>query len=239
MTNEYSSSWFEHFLRTIPAAQTLSEIEFIRRQIPDPPFRRILDLCCGEGRHAIPMARLGYDVTGVDTNEAALAVARQSSGSNARFMRRDMRELHLLAEPYDAVLCMWQSFGYFDDATNAAVLKQIAEIMSPGGRLILDVYNRDFFERHQGQRIIEKSGMKFTEHARMNGNRLSVVLTDQHGPSINSFDWQLFTPDELRDRGESCGLRILTACTSFDESKPPTGEHPRMQLVFERIKTAG
>lgn len=75
MANEYSADWFRIFLSRIPAEQTAREVEFLRRQLPLPSHGRVLDLCCGAGRHALPLARAGYCVLGVDRDEAAIARA--------------------------------------------------------------------------------------------------------------------------------------------------------------------
>src|SRR5439155_2599682 len=115
--NAYSANWFDLFLRQIDPAQTAREIEFLCRQLPNPPFRSALDVCCGEGRHAIPLARRGYDVTGVDSDQSALVIARKNSGNSLHLIQSDMRQLGTLAESFDAAICMWQSFGYFDEGT--------------------------------------------------------------------------------------------------------------------------
>src|SRR4051812_34177056 len=106
MVNEYSSLWYELFCRDIPAAQAHREIEFLRRQLPRDSFPRILDLCCGEGRHANELARLGYQVTGIDINAAALEVARVDSASSAVFLQIDMREAGALGQRFESVICM-------------------------------------------------------------------------------------------------------------------------------------
>ena len=58
-----------------------------------------------------------------------------------------MRNLAALRVQFDAAICMWQSFGYFDEATNAQGLSDIAGLLRAGGRLILDVCHREFFKR--------------------------------------------------------------------------------------------
>jgi SAM-dependent methyltransferase len=232
--NAYSSTWFEQFLRPIPPAQTQREIQFLLPQLPLPRYRRILDLCCGEGRHAGELARLGYDVTAIDANEHALAVARQRIGNAARWIAGDMRQLDRLTDRFDAVICLWQSFGYFDEVTNVAVLRSMAKLLAPGGRLILDVYNREFFQRNQGTRTFETAGgMRVTETKELTGRRLRVRLDYASVAQVDQFDWEVFTPAELSDVARSMGLRRLLACSGFDEASPPAPELPRMQIVLQ------
>src|SRR5437868_10696271 len=62
MKNRYSTTWFELFLQPIQTVQTEREIAFVARQIPQPAYETVLDLCCGYGRHARLLAERGYRV---------------------------------------------------------------------------------------------------------------------------------------------------------------------------------
>src|SRR4051794_960128 len=117
MGNQYSAAWFERFLHSIAPAQTAREVAFLERRLPLPTYRRVLDLACGEGRHAHALAEHSYQVTGVDRDAAALAAARLA-GSEADFVEEDMQHVDRVPGIFDAVTIMWQSFVNFDDATN-------------------------------------------------------------------------------------------------------------------------
>lgn len=196
----------------------------------------MLDLCCGWGRHARLLAERGYQVTGVDLNAAALAEARRQSIGGVTYIEHDMRDLADLPGSYDAVISLWQSFDYFDEATNRAILRQINRKLSPRGRLILDLYHyhRGFFERHQGTRSLERDGLTIVETKLMHGNRLTVQLDHGADRGADTFEWQLYTPDEIRDLAEACGLECRLICSGFDEGLAAAADHPRMQLVFEK-----
>jgi SAM-dependent methyltransferase len=185
-----------------------------------------LDLCCGEGRHALRLAALGYNVTDVDQSDLV-------APAGFRFIRRDMRGLHDFG-PFDGVISMWQSFGYFSDTENRQLLRSIASQLNPCGRLVLDIYNREFFENHQGTREFTRAGVTIIETKRMAGGRLSVSL-DYGGGQVDRFEWQVYTQDEIRAAAGEAGLARVLACTSFDETQPPSAGQPRMQLVFECV----
>jgi SAM-dependent methyltransferase len=232
-SNDYSPTWFEVFLESIQPVQTESEIEFLARSLPNPPYLKVLDLCCGLGRHSLGLANKGYQVTGVDINEAVLEKARKYSGDSVEYLKHDMRELNQLHKPFDAVVSLWQSFGYFDNAVNEDILKQIGRILNPKGRFILDIYHRGFFERHQGSRQFEKNDLVITETKVMNGHRLIIDL-QYAGRETDRFDWHLYTPEEIVEIAVNSGLKPLVSCTGFDENVPSTSDNPRMQLVFEK-----
>lgn len=220
MANEYSSAWHATFGATMDRDQTEREADFLARMLPLATFRRVLDVACGHGRHLHALRARGYEVVGVERDPAVTA-------DGARVL--DMRALHRLEETFDAAICMRQSFGYFDDETNADVLRQMAERLRPGGRVVLDVYHRVFFEGKDGERVLESAGRRVVESGELRGTRRRVRLS-----TSDEFDWRLYTPDELAALGEQAGLALLLACTGFDESRPATPAEARMQLVFER-----
>jgi SAM-dependent methyltransferase len=232
--NEYSPTWYELFLQPIAPEQTEREAAFVARWLPQPAYAAVLDLCCGPGRHARALAQRGYRVTGVDTNAAALTAARCASEATITYLQHDMRHLDALPGTFDAVICLWQSFGYFDAATNAAILGQITQKLRPSGRLVLDIYHRGFFERKQGTRHFERDGRTISETKRMDGDRLTVTL--DYGPDVppDTYAWQLFSPDAIADLVRKHGFAQLLACAGFDDATPASADVARMQLVFER-----
>lgn len=234
MTSEYSTTWFSTFMDSIPFSQTEAEAAFIVRHLPQPPYRSVLDLCCGTGRHARLLDGRGYDVTGVDRSTTALAEARHTSQSSITYFQRDMRDLASLDGSFDAVLCLWQSFGYFDASTNRDILRQICNKLHPAGRLILDIYHRSFFEQHQETRNHTVGERTITERKSMDGNRLKVHLSyDTAGEASDTFEWELFTPAEILDLATGYGLEPMVCCTGFNEDIPVSPDHPRMQFVLQ------
>ena len=231
--NSYSDTWFALFMDTITGAQTAREVEFLARQLPLPRYARVLDVCCGTGRHAVALAERGYDVTGIDVNRSALARAAETIGGGARLLEHDMRHIDRLDGPFDAVLLLWQSFGQFDDATNRDVLRQVAHELTGGGRFVLDIYHRAFFETRLGTRAHEKLGRTITESKQLADNRLVVEL-DYGDGNGDRFEWRVFTPDEIADLARQVGLHEIVRCADFDECISPSTDRPRMQLVFEK-----
>jgi SAM-dependent methyltransferase len=232
--SDYSPTWYQLFLQPIAREQTEREVGFVARWLPLLGYRAVLDLCCGHGRHARALAERGYHITGVDANAAALATARRLSSDSIIYLQHDMRHLAELPDTFDAIICLWQSFGYFDAATNADILRQIGQKLRPGGRLVLDIYHRGFFERNQGTRSFERDGRLISETKRMNGDRLTVTL--DYGPDVpqDSYAWQLFSPDDIAALAQQHGFAPLLACAGFDQATPASADLARMQLVFER-----
>jgi SAM-dependent methyltransferase len=126
------------------AERTPVEVDQIEALLQLHPPRRILDLPCGQGRHAIELARRGYEVTGVDLSPYMLGVAKEradTAGVRVRWLAGDMREA-LPGETFDLVLNLFTSFGYFDnEADDRRVVRAAASMLEPGGRFLLEVIN--------------------------------------------------------------------------------------------------
>ncbi|HTA20306.1 MAG TPA: methyltransferase domain-containing protein, partial [Polyangia bacterium] len=149
-----SKPWFEEvfdedYLRTLPfmsADQTLREVEFIESSLGVKPGGQILDVGCGYGRHAIELVQRGLDVTGLDLSLPLLLRAAdeaQKRAMSVNFVHADMREM-AFDKQFDGACSMLTSFGYFDEETNLRVAEGIARALKPGGRLLLDLVNRDY-----------------------------------------------------------------------------------------------
>lgn len=135
-------------------ASTENEVAFIEEALGVKQGARLLDLGCGYGRHAIRLARHGYDVVGLDLSmemlERALTQA-QSQSLSIKFVHGDMRDLNF-REVFDGAICFDTSFGYFSEAENLMVLRGVHDALKRGGRLVLDVVNRDHVLRDVPQR---------------------------------------------------------------------------------------
>jgi 2-polyprenyl-3-methyl-5-hydroxy-6-metoxy-1,4-benzoquinol methylase len=116
---------------------------FVARALELPRGARLLDLGCGTGRHSVPLAELGLEVTGLDLSADLLSIARASAegaGVSVRFVERDMRELDGLG-PFDACVSLYTAFGFLGEEGDAAVLRAVAAALRPGGRFLLDLTN--------------------------------------------------------------------------------------------------
>lgn len=127
---------------------TAEEIDFALEALEIEPPGRILDVACGYGRHAVELAKLGFEVLGVDNSPAMLREARRRAKGKRRlsFERRDMRRLSGIGE-FDAVINMFTSFGYFSDRENLATLRGMARALRPGGRLLIETIDRGTLTR--------------------------------------------------------------------------------------------
>jgi SAM-dependent methyltransferase len=109
----------------------------------------LLDVPCGFGRHAIPLADAGYRVVGVDRSRALLNEARRRAGNSRRpkLARADYRDLPFPDASFDAAVNLFTSLGYLGDEEDTKALAEIGRVLRPGGRLVIEILHRDLLIR--------------------------------------------------------------------------------------------
>jgi SAM-dependent methyltransferase len=142
----------DDYLRTcekLTEEQIAREVDFVEDSLGIERGGAVLDLACGTGRHAIELARRGYEVVGFDLSLAMLARAgedAQDREAKLNFVQGDMREM-TFDEQFDGVFSWNTSFGFFEEEKNALVIDRIHRSLRAGGLFLLDVVNRDFLIR--------------------------------------------------------------------------------------------
>ena len=141
-------------------ANTEAEVSALVEAAGLKPEDRVLDLCCGQGRHSIELGRRGFaHVTGIDRSRYLIRLARRRARSMnlpVSFHEGDGRKFRLPREPYDCVAIMGNSFGYFDVSDDdRAVLERVHRALATGGKLVLDLTDGDWMRTHYEPRSWE------------------------------------------------------------------------------------
>ena len=143
--------FFDHplYLRTVRAERTdaasAEEALAAVRLAGCKPGAFILDAGCGNGRHAVPLARAGYRVVAFDRSAPLLAAGRRSAGG-ARwpiFVRGCYSSLPFGTWRFDAVLSLGTALGYLGDAGDQRALCEFRRVLIPGGRLVIETLHRE------------------------------------------------------------------------------------------------
>jgi D-alanine-D-alanine ligase len=157
--DDYDTNWWQHIFNEtylVTDARsvccpltTAAEVDMVEATLGLNPDDQILDLCGGQGRHAIELHKRGYkNVTVVDYSQVLLRVGLKDAankGCAVSFCRGDACEIGLAGSAFDAVLVMGNSFGYFeDDSQNQRILQEICRLLRPGGTLLLDLVHNDY-----------------------------------------------------------------------------------------------
>jgi len=219
-------------------------------KIEDAPAIAVLDLCCGWGRHALEFASRGYDVTGIDTSDVLLQIARENAekaGLKLRLMNADMRSFSL---PHKVRLAvnLWTSFGYFsDDEENQVVLKNVWNVLEPGGIFILDLDNLPYFLNTTGAEIITinsrdgtpvealKREVYESERSRRIVSYRFLDPNKAAGEESVYLECRLYQYEDIRRAVVRAGFRVNPAEKWGDFRGTPLTEHsPRMIIRADK-----
>jgi SAM-dependent methyltransferase len=209
-----------------------------------PAGAKILDLCCGHGRHAIPLAQRGYGVTGLDLSEVFLRYARDEAaarGVEVRWVQADMREIPFEGE-FDAVLNLFTAFGYLEnEAEDQRVLEQVHKALKPGGRFLIELLHREWLMRHlqpSGVTRLEDGALVLEERQfdiLTSRITLQVTLIDAGGERIEyEHNERVYTATELARMLETAGLRVEHACGGLVEQEPLELDSHRLVILSRK-----
>ena len=135
------------------ADNTAAEVDLLVEAAKLEPESRILDLCCGQGRHVLELARRGFQrVTGLDRSRTLIRLARtraRQESLEVKFHEGDARRFRLPRASFDCVAILGNSFGYFEqDTDDLSVLAAAARVLRPQGTLVLDLADGEWQRTH-------------------------------------------------------------------------------------------
>lgn len=217
------------------------EIGFIEQALGLERGMRILDLCCGHGRLANPLAQRGYQVTGVDITPGFLELARKEAsllGVRVEYVEGDMRQLPY-KEEFDRVINCYTSFGYFGDEENLRVLEGVARALKPEGRFLLEIQNRDWLIANYRSQVVLERGNDFM----IDLNRFDPLSSRNHCERIlirdgrvkrMRFSIRLYTLPELEGLLSQVGLKVAGVYGDYDLNLGFGLESPRMIVIAQK-----
>jgi SAM-dependent methyltransferase len=222
--------------RTVEAARP--ESEFAEDQLRLTSEDRVLDLCCGNGRHMVHLIQRTPHVSGLDWSGDLLALARNNV-PGGRFVRGDMRASPFV-ESFDALVSFFTSFGYFFTyGENRQVVVEMARALKPGGRFFIDYMNPRFVEKnlepvtvrqYNGYEIRER---RWIDRATQRVNKHVEVLREGRAAGEWTESVRLYEEGEFRALIEDGGLRVRHLFGNYG-GNPVTDVEPRLIAVGQK-----
>lgn len=223
----------------LSAERTDGEVVLIWRLLGLEPGMAVLDLACGHGRITQRLARRGCQVVGLDSSPGFLELARRDAAALAwpevvapEYVLGDMRHLPW-SERFDRILNWFTAFGYFNDAGNRQVLREAQRALKPGGKLLVELNNRDAILSHlQHASVVERDGNYMIDQTRYDvptGRMITERTVIRDGKVRQMcFFVRMFTFPELRDWLLAADFSSVEA---FDEQGAPLALESRRMLV--------
>ena len=248
---DWYEEWFgEEYKLVYPhrnEAEAKGQIEFLMRHIRLPDGAKVLDLCCGCGRHAVELKQRGYDVVGLDLSEELLELACSRAyecGEDMDFIQCDMREIPY-EDHFDLIVNFFTSFGYFaDDAENQKVLLSMAKALKPGGKFLVDYMNPENVARNlvekdekdiaEGIHVIQERWID--ESPRRISKKITLIRDDEE--SIYRESVRMYSHEEMVKMLSEANLELLETYGDFDDSEY-NQDSTRMVLIGRKSKGHG
>jgi SAM-dependent methyltransferase len=244
--------WFvdlfdEDYLRTLPfltPQATQAEAEFVIDAMGLTPGAQVLDVGCGYGRHAMELAARGFHVVGLDMSTPLLVRGAEEAnrrGLTINFVHRDMRELDFEAQ-FDGAYCLFSTFGYFDDETNKKTVSNIARALKPGGRVLIEILNRDYVITDLPTRVWwEGDGCVVLEEVDLNyfSSRIQVnrsVVFDDGRQLEQEISVRAYSLHEVGKLLHAAGLRVLEVSGAYHTRGRFFGNQSRHIIVLAERK---
>jgi SAM-dependent methyltransferase len=202
------------------ANELAGTLDFLCERLELRPGMTVLDQCCGIGNLALPLARRGARVVGIDQCAAYIERAARraaAEGLDCRFHVGDAANF-LPDEPADAVVNWGTSFGYGEDGGNCTLLRRAYEALRPGGRLVLDVLHVARVMRQFQPVLLHRSAGEGGETLVVRESRLDLA-----GGALRQRWTFLFPNGRREERGSAIKLYLphvlaamLAACNFAD-----------------------
>lgn len=246
---EWFASWFDsdHYHRLYAARDDREAIRFLDElttRLDLAHGAAVVDLGCGAGRHAAYLGTRGFDVTGIDLSARSLVRARLRNAPNVRFVRQDMREA-FGAKRYDAVLSLFTSFGYFEEAAdNLKVLCNVSSALKPGGVFVLDYLNPAYAEaRLVPEETVRRTGVTYAVTRWSTADAIFKRILIYEDGRVRPLEFvervAKLTIEDFRFMFLLCGLEVEGQFGSYDLDAFGTTRSPRQILVARKMDGLG
>lgn len=245
---DWYTNWFgPDYIRLYPhrdTAEAARQIDFLLRVVPGlGQGTRVLDLCCGAGRHSRLLEQKGFRVVGVDLSATLLARANQADRRYA-LARCDMRSLPF-GPVFGLVTNFFTSFGYFpSDAENRRILEAIFSVLEPGGRYLIDYLNPDQVraalvpetrtELPDGSTVLQRRWVD-EKTCRVEKD----ILIKEPGGQERTFreSVRLYSREEMTEMVRAAGLTLEAVYGDAADDAVHDAAAPRMILIGSRPAT--
>jgi SAM-dependent methyltransferase len=218
---------------------------------------RVLDVPCGIGRVSIPLARLGFQVTGVDFSPHLVRVALKKAADfklaagRAKFHVGDMRELRssFPQGSFDAVLNVFTSIGYGSEEDDLRFFRNARAVTRLGGLLLVSgLRNRGYIARNPSQNVYEESRRllvldTYSFDSTRSREKGVWRFYLKHGGKDGELkfagefpvDVRVYSPHELVPRLQAAGWNVQETFESFTTRSPSRAQSPVYALVAKAV----
>lgn len=227
----------------IPAGLTEAEVDFIQEIAALNNDKKVLDIMCGYGRHTLELARRGVQVTSIDNlQEYIEEIKTKTAEQNLSVDAIQADVLHArLTDTYDAVICMGNSFAFFDRADAMTILKNISNHLKLGGVLIINSWmiaeiaikyfkEKDWHYAGDYKCVLE---YKYCFYPSRIESEQTIIAPDGSVEAVKGVDY-IFTLDDLEEMFNQAGLKTKNLYSTPRKKRFELGDG-RVYIVATKI----
>jgi len=238
----FNSVYKDVWKKLIPNGLTEAEVDFIMETAGLQPGDKVLDIMCGYGRHSIELGKRGIDVTSIDNlNEYIEEIKANAHEQNlpVRGIKAGILEVEL-KENFDAIICMGNSFSFFNKEETSQILKKLSLSLKQGGILIINSWmiaeialkhfkEKDWFQVEEYKYLLD---YKFHFQPNRIESEQTIVSADGTVDVLKGIDY-IFSLDELESMFLDAGLGTKELYSTPRKRRFVLGDG-RIYIVVER-----
>ncbi|HSK49108.1 MAG TPA: class I SAM-dependent methyltransferase [Solirubrobacterales bacterium] len=243
----YASAFQPEMADMTWAEHTGREVDRALKMLKPRGDERILDMACGNGRHALEFRRRGFEVVGVELSEPLIEVARadaEAEGLDVTYLVADLRELEFEDE-FDLVLNLNDgAIGYLEtEEDNERIFERASRALRADGRQLMQLPNVLRAEKHSPQRtwLGGEGSIEILEHEFNKGDRClyGAMHLIREGDTFNfgdriEFRQRLYTADEMDTLVRKYGMRLSNVFRGNGRARQP--DDTQYEVFYEATK---
>ncbi len=243
--SEWFKDWFasEYYLK-VYSHRNESDAEnllaLILNNIDIPINANILDAACGNGRHSLKFAELGYNVVGFDLSKTLLKVAQKnklSSEFNPNYLCSDIRAIPI-KKTFNLILNLFTSFGYFEsDEENFSFVEYASNNIIKNGYFVFDYLNPNFVKNSLVDISHKKiDNIKITEKRKIISNRVEkeIIISDDKNMHRYFESVRLYSFDEILSMFTRYGFEVSKSYGNYVGDIYNENTSERMTIIFNK-----
>lgn len=230
---EAFASVYDIFMEQVEYDQWLNHIHAIWEKFGLQP-KTVIDLGCGTGSIALPLAKEGYDVIGVDLSPEMLTEADHKAmeeGVSVRFACQDMTELEL-GEEADCILSLCDSMNYLtEDGQLEDAFKSIAQHMKQESLFLFDLNTEYKFKDVLGQNVFGSAEEHaayiwendYDDEEKINEYYVSFFIENEDGlyERIEEFHYErAYSMEEIEEGLQAAGMELVEVYDGYSFDAP-------------------
>ncbi len=211
----FDEKYLNTYVDILTPERTLAQVAFLVKVLHLKKGAKILDVACAHGRHAIELARRGYNVTGLDFSKHFIGLAKEEASKRkikVTFVRGDMRDLSFV-NTFDVITNLFTAFGYFaNEDDNILVLKKISRALKPRGAFLIDLNNTmgTLVRMARDATIDKKTGLLSNMQKDILSNGLTLMTKNRFDPATMRWSMTRTWKEKGKTKSYSSTIRMFS-----------------------------